>query len=111
MTVINFNTFIAVIYTIQPFKDFRHNRMTMWTHRLQIIFCLFLTRICRRESQMTFQGFHYKLQLHIKIFMSSLSRIKAILVIISCSQYSKLNFNPSPKSNQVFNPSKLKHDK
>ena len=23
----------------------------------------------------------------------------------------KLNFNPSPKSNQVFNPSKLKHDK
>ena len=32
-------------------------------------------------------------------------------VIIPCSQYVKLNFNPSPKSNQVFNPSKLKHYK
>ena len=34
-----------------------------------------------------------------------------IWAIISCSQYAKLNFNPSPKSNQIFNPSKLKHDK
>ena len=32
-------------------------------------------------------------------------------VIIPCSQCAKLNFNPSPKSNQVFNPSKFKHNK
>ena len=32
-------------------------------------------------------------------------------VIIPCSQHAKLNFNPSPISHQVFNPSKLKHDK
>ena len=32
-------------------------------------------------------------------------------VIIPCSQDAKLNFNPSPKSNKIFNPSKLKHDK
>ena len=32
-------------------------------------------------------------------------------VIIPCSQYAILNLNPSPKSNQIFNPSKSKHEK
>ena len=31
-------------------------------------------------------------------------------VIIPFSQYVKLNFSPSAKSNQIFNPSKLKYD-
>ena len=34
-----------------------------------------------------------------------------LLIIIPCSQYSKLNLNPNPKSNEIFNPSKLKYDK
>ena len=31
-------------------------------------------------------------------------------VIIRYSQYAKLNLNPSPKSNRIFNPSNLKHE-
>ena len=31
-------------------------------------------------------------------------------VIIQCSQYTNINLNPSPISNQIFNPSMLKHD-
>ena len=49
----------------------------------------------------------YDIQLYERHFASQSS----YWVIIPCSQYAKLNFNPSPKSNQVFNPSKLKHDK
>ena len=42
----------------------------------------------------------------IHLSCSTINCISKFKVIIPYSQYAKLNFNPSPKSNQVFNPPK-----